>query len=461
MAKRPPLRCWWNGLHVADFEQTAKNGARLRCRYTAEALNRFAGNAPLLSCSLPVGSKPMDATNFLHGLLPEGQALDALARRAKAATYDTYALLAAAGRDCAGALIITADAEPPEARPGRVEPYDDSTFTAEVDELEDNPLGLHDDSELSIAGLQNKLLLVDLGDGWWGRPVHGYPSTHILKAEDLRHPGLVRAEAASLTLAHDVGLTAARPQVVTANGRDCIIIVRYDRNVIDGVVHRVHQEDACQALDIDADQFGRKGKYERNGGPSLRQVADLLDRYADNRTHELHTLVRQLTYTTVVGNADWHGKNLSVLHDMEGRIRLAPLYDTVPTRFFPQIKAQGAVNVAGEFNVDRITVDQIAKEATTWGLPLSDARDIATSTVEALREAAPSRPLIADYIVARAEHLLNGPAPVAIAMDRAATRAANQSPTPTCEGVYSDGRKCRNQPLPDSRFCGRKHGRSD
>jgi len=55
---------------------------------------------------------------------------------------------------------------------------------AAVDALPDTPLGVLDDSELSLAGMQDKLPLVrtDAGCGW-GRPVGGYPSTHILKVD--------------------------------------------------------------------------------------------------------------------------------------------------------------------------------------------------------------------------------------------------------------------------------------
>jgi hypothetical protein len=74
-------------------------------------------------------------------------------------------MVARYGRDIAGALVVL-DAD---------------------QDLE----GIHDDSELSIAGLQNKLLLVRLDDGGWARPVAGSPSTHILKLDSQSHPGVV------------------------------------------------------------------------------------------------------------------------------------------------------------------------------------------------------------------------------------------------------------------------------
>ncbi len=407
---RPRLRCWWDRVHVADFVRVASNGMTLRCEYTPEALDRWAVRTPLLSCSLPVQSKPVDASNFLRGLLPEGQHLQALAQLAGVSTTDMFSMLARYGRDSAGALIITATDDPPEPGPGRVEPYDDAAFTGEIAGLEDNLLGVHDDSELSIAGLQNKLLLVRLGDGRWGRPVHGYPSTHILKVDDVRYPGLIRAEAAALTLAHRVGLTGHAPEVVRAADRDCLIVTRYDRELRDGEVGRVHQEDACQALDVDINAWRGRGKYERHGGPSLAAIATELNAHALDRTHELGLLVRQTTYTTVIGNGDWHGKNISLLHDVNGHIRVAPVYDTVPTRLFPALRSPGAVRVAGEFDLDRITLERIVDEARSWGLSRLVAEAAAVETAEELLAAADSvgHDGLRDLVAVRAQRLLDG-----------------------------------------------------
>src|SRR5581483_9097662 len=186
---------------------------------------------------------------------------------------DTYHLLARFGRDVAGALVI---GDPPKRR-GHVEPYTPETLEAEVAELPGRPLGLHDDSELSVAGIQNKLLLVRLENGGWGRPVHGHPSTHILKLDDARHPGLVDAEASCLRIARAIGLTTIDPELVTIGEQRCLIVERFDRVTVDGSVARIHQEDVCQALARDPEAARGRGKYERFGGPSLVEVAGLLE----------------------------------------------------------------------------------------------------------------------------------------------------------------------------------------
>lgn len=397
MARRP-LQCWWGEIHVADIR--APKPWDLRCRYTAEAMDRWAIGTPLLSCSLPVASRPHRATNFFRGLLPEGRHLQSVADRAKVTTNDYHGLLARYGRDIAGAFVIMADGDDPEPGRGSVAEYSAEDLDLEIEGLGDNSLGLHADSELSIAGVQNKLLLVELEDGAWGRPVHGYPSTHILKIDDERFPGLVRAEAECLALAFAIGVTNAPPRLERHGGADCLIVERHDRTVVGSEVLRTHQEDSCQALDVDINTNQGRGKYEAFGGPSLRQVAELLRVHAREPEAELEKLVKLAAYTVVIGNADLHGKNISLLHDDAGHISLAPAYDTVPTMMWPKLRAMSAVSIDGSIDFSKITVSRIAAEADSWGLEAERANAAATETVEAVLDAVPSSILDADLAAA-------------------------------------------------------------
>ena len=59
------------------------------------------------------------------------------------------------------------------------------------------------------------VLLVALGDGAWARPANGMPSTHILKVEPRRYPGMAELESACLRLARAVGLTSVESTTAT------------------------------------------------------------------------------------------------------------------------------------------------------------------------------------------------------------------------------------------------------
>ena len=377
------LGIWLGGVHIADLEQP--RWPQISCRYSEEALRSAPLNSPILSCSLPLRARPQDATAFCRGLLPEGQALQSLAARAGVAVNATFDLLARYGRDVAGALVIDAD-EPTERRFG-AEPYTAQSLAEAINELDDYPLGAHDDSELSLAGLQDKLLLVRLNDGSWARPLGGRPSTHILKLDDLRHPGLVEAESQCLELARAAGLTSVESELTEIGPSSCLIVSRFDRELADGEVRRVHQEDLCQALGIDPDGERGRAKYESGGGPSLRRAAALLDAYAADPAAQLDRLVAVVVFTVAIGNADAHGKNLALLHPTPGTIALAPLYDTVPTALWPNLRTDAAMAIGGQPSLADVTLADILREARSWSHPEDRAGTVAASTVGRLLEA--------------------------------------------------------------------------
>jgi serine/threonine-protein kinase HipA len=399
------LQVWLHDEHVATI--TGSRTGAVTCTYTERAMDLWSLNLPILSCSLPLRSGRTDARYFFRGLLPEGDALRAMADAAGVLTTDTVGMLSRFGRDVAGALVIAGAG--PSTRDASYVPYDDASLAAEVANLEQTPLALHDDSELSIAGLQNKLLLVRTADGW-ARPQHGYPSTHILKVEDRRFPGLVAHEAAALRLAHAVGLTRVQPEVMDVGGLPCLLVNRFDRDRNDPP-RRVHQEDACQALGLNPEAAAGRGKYESAGGPSYRDVAALLDRHSLDGPAQLERLLAAATFTVVIGNADAHGKNLALLHAMPGVIELAPLYDTVPTALFPTLREEAAMFVNERMRLVDITFSDLVAEAETWMMNPQRAASVVEASAVALRDAvgvADITSQLGDHVTRRCQELLDG-----------------------------------------------------
>jgi len=388
MADAPQrLTVWLDGQPVADLDNTRRG---LRLKYRTDILEEYGGR-PLLSCSLPVRNREQDPTNFFDGLLPEGQFRAVLAANASLHVRDTYGLLTRYGRDVAGALMI-ADADHDLAtRPGSVEPLSEAGLEAEVAALPTRTLGIHEDSELSIAGMQNKILLVRLNDRSWGRPIAGAPSTHIIKLDSQSHPGVVAAEAAAMKLARAVGLTTVDVELRRVGAIDCIFVERFDREVVDGLTHRIHQEDACQALGLPPDQkyeLAGRGVRRSGGGPEFSQVAAILDKHASDQSHELEQLAKVAAFTAIIGNSDAHGKNLAFLHRKRGEITLAPLYDTVPTVMFPRLKDEAAMTIGGAVNLQTVDSSAIARETRLWNFDpersVSAASDVAKALIEAI-----------------------------------------------------------------------------
>ncbi len=402
--RKPPLGVWLYGMRIAEIAPKGR-GYDLTMRYTEEACERWAGNLPVLSCSLPLGRSPLNPTEYFRGLLPEGQHLQYLAAQAKVSSNDLYSLLARYGRDVAGAVVVSANE--PDERAGGAIAYDSESLADEVAGLDERPLALYDDSELSIPGLQNKLLLIRTDTGW-ARPAGGRPSTHILKVEDRRFPGLVALEHAAMTVARRLGLTTAETEIINLGGIDCIIVSRFDRTVDGGgQLRRVHQEDICQALGMNPQSNQGRGKYERYGGPGLAKVAALLDRHALAPAHELTRLVQAVAFTVIIGNADAHAKNLSLLHVEPGVVELAPLYDTVPTALWPQLPDRAAMSVNGVSVLGRVSLDDVIAEAKRWTLDPSVAEeavtDVATRALGVL-EGIPEK--LANLIADRATRFL-------------------------------------------------------
>jgi serine/threonine-protein kinase HipA len=370
------LAVWLHGIAVAVVERERE---RLRLHYTSAALEAWALGVPLLSLSLPLTSRryPHGVVRaFLEGLLPEGEPRRALAADLDFRAGDTYGLIRALGRDCAGALVIQPDDEPapPQPTTRTAEPLTDAAIVDLVANLRSAPLGVNPRVRLSLAGVHEKLLLTRMLDGTWGRPVDGTPSTHILKPEIAEYPNTVENEAFCMRLAKHLGLSVAVVETTTINGRRVIIVERYDRMVhADGTVERVHQEDFCQATAIPPEK-----KYEEDGGPSLRRIAGILQGIAG--TDSVETLLRAVTINALIGNGDAHGKNFSLLHDAPGALRLAPLYDLLSTLVYGDDRL--AMYIDNVRRTNHVTADRIVNEAARWGLSRRRASEIVAELLD-------------------------------------------------------------------------------
>src|SRR5207237_3545147 len=133
------------------------------------------------------------------------------------------------------------------------------------------------------------------------------------------------------------GLPAAPVEIRKAAGADFLLIERYDRYhspAPDGAptLERLHQEDFCQAFGIASEQ-----KYQKEGGPSLKQCFALLREVSSAPVIDLAHLLDAVIYNYLVGNNDAHGKNFSLLYRGAGKenlvIRLSPIYDVVNLYF--------------------------------------------------------------------------------------------------------------------------------
>ena len=374
------LAVWLYGDQVAIIERVR---GRPRLHYTQQALDRYPLGLPLLSLALPLTPQPYSqgvVVPFLDGLLPEGDARRAVADDFNVKASDTFGLIRALGRDCAGALVVQPSDEPgpPQATTLTAEPLSDNEIVDLVGKLRSAPLGVTERVRISLAGVQEKLLLTRMPDGTWGSPVDGTPSTHILKPAIAQYPNTVENEAFGMRVAKHLGLPVAKVETTSFGGRDLIVVERYDRIVhVDGSVERIHQEDFCQATTTLPNK-----KYQEDGGPSLKRMAHIL---RDNATSDsVEQLLRAVTLNVLIGNGDAHAKNFSLLHQPTGILQLTPLYDLMSTLHYNDDHL--AMYIDNVHRTNRVTAVRIVNEAVSWGL----SRQRAAEIVEQIIEGAPA-----------------------------------------------------------------------
>jgi len=376
------LAIWMYGQHVATV--FSQRNRRMRLGYTDTALGAYPLGSPVLSLSLPLTPERYPnaiSRAFLDGLLPEEESRRVIAQDLNLNANDTYGLIQALGRDCAGALVIQPSDElvPPPASTTTAEPMSDTAIGELIVNLRSAPLGASRRVRVSLAGAQEKALLTRMPDGSWGLPVDGTPSTHIFKPEIRNYPLSVENEAFCMRFVRHLMLAVPHVETAEYGGRKVLIVERFDRAVSsDGRVDRIHQEDFCQATGRNPEQ-----KYEDHGGPSLRTIAETIRAVADPGSSR--RFLQALVVNVLVGNGDAHGKNFSLFHNRDGSLGLTPQYDVMSTLYYGLNDL--ATYVDKIRRIDRVTGDRLINEMTSWGLPRASVIDLVTDLLEAVPDA--------------------------------------------------------------------------
>ncbi|MFZ2656644.1 MAG: type II toxin-antitoxin system HipA family toxin [Victivallales bacterium] len=336
----------------------------LEFRYGTEWLNRT--DAPPLSRSLPLQSEPFrgkKARPFFAGILPDEEPRKKIASILGISERNDFAMLERIGGECAGAVSLLPEGMPPSAVDKMsMRELNEKEFQDIITELPRRPLLAGEDGlRLSLAGAQDKLPVVMHGSSI-ALPLDNTPSTHIIKPEPEHFPGLVANESLCMTLAKEVGLNVPLVTIRLVGNKSCIIVQRYDRIISpEGTVTRIHQEDFCQALGFPPDR-----KYQQEGGPLLRDCISLLREWSTTPVLDIRDFLDGLIFNVLIGNADAHGKNYSLLYSGRER-RLAPFYDLVCTLVWPELSKTPAMKIGQSESIKTIT-------AVNWQKMTHEAR---------------------------------------------------------------------------------------
>jgi len=365
------LVVWWAGKVVGTLTQD--DGGELGFAYGADWLG--SDDAPALSISLPKRTEPFsrrECRPFFGGLLPEETQRRAAAQVLGISAGNDFALLDRLGGDVAGALQFLHAGEQPQGAmgPWQAQALDDEELLRVMDALPIRPLLAGEEGlRLSLAGAQAKVPVV-LAGGRVALPQPGQPTTHILKPAIPRFEDTTENEAFAMRLAAVAGLevAAAEPRVLrTPDGaiRTYLLVERYDREIAPtGIVRRLHQEDFCQALGVPVER-----KYQSEGGPSLEDGFALLRRVSARPAADVMKLLDATIFNVVVGNADAHGKNFSILYADSGS-RLAPLYDLLSTVLYPELSPRFAMKIGKQARLEDLNAESWSDFANKAGLGL-------------------------------------------------------------------------------------------
>jgi serine/threonine-protein kinase HipA len=330
----------------------SRENGRLAFRYDRQWLDDPDSHP--LSLSLPLREAPfadLETRTWFGNLLPEGDFLNAVARRLGRSTGDIFGLLVDLGGECAGAISLLPSGETP-LKAGRYQRLSEDELFALVSA--DPPLPLlagETGVRLSLAGAQNKVP-VYVDDGDIHKATGSLATTHIIKPPiraAIALPHTVENEAFCMQLAGKLGLVVPKAQVRAVRDQSFYLVERFDRRSRQGRIERLHQEDFCQALGVEANL-----KYEESGGPSLAAIWRLLRNHSAAPAVDGRQLLRWVGFNFLIGNADAHGKNLALLYGEDGSVRLAPFYDLLCTAVYPELDQRLALRLGGERWSDRL-----------------------------------------------------------------------------------------------------------
>jgi serine/threonine-protein kinase HipA len=334
---------------------------------------------------------------FFANLLPEGHMRTYLAERAGVNPMREFFLLWVLGMDLPGAITIRpaeGGAWPPDTDD------DDGDHDRDRDRRE-NAL------RFSLAGVQLKFSAIHETRGGLTIPARGVGGSWIVKLPFAQFAGVPENEFSMMTLSQLIGMDVPAVQLVDIGSirnlpkgfdglkRQALAIERFDRLPDGGTVHI---EDFAQIFRVYPEDKYRRGSY--------RSIARVIA--AEAGQADIAEFVRRLTFSVLIGNADMHLKNWSMIYPDRRTAALAPAYDFVATvAYIPDGTA--ALNFSRTRRFDQFTQDELSHLAAQALLPEKLVLDTARETVSLFHQHWHAQkahlPLSADVIEAVERHV--------------------------------------------------------
>jgi len=345
----------FNDSYVADFNRPTL-GLRFKDSY-GELITEFK-------------MRQTSIMPFFSNLLPEGQMRNYLAEQAGVNPAREFFLMWVLGQDLPGAVTV--------------KPVGGEDWPPNSNEIPDD-LEIGDSYKksvlrFSLAGVQLKFSAINETAGGLTIPAKGLGGSWIVKLPSSDFDGVPENEYSMMTLARLLGMDipaielvntseiANLPAGIKTPGTKAFVIERFDRLPGGG---KVHTEDFAQVFNVYP-----ANKYKK---ASMLNIAEVIGIEGSNE--DIAEFIRRLTFNTLIGNADMHLKNWSLVYPDKRNAALAPAYDFVSTiHYIPDEYA--ALKFSRTKRFDGFSEDELKHLAARAFLPEHLVLDTARETVD-------------------------------------------------------------------------------
>ena len=313
-------------------------------------------------------------TPFFSNLLPEETMRNYLAERAGVNPAREFFLLWVLGQDLAGAITV--------------EPADGEALPPNVHQGIEDKTKIDAPMRFSLAGVQLKFSAVQQANGGLTIPATGKGGSWIVKLPSSRFDAVPENEYSMMELARLLGMDVPETQLLSINqianipdgigkfgdafkNAQAFVIKRFDR----AGDQAVHIEDFAQVFGVYP-----QDKYKK---ASMRNIAQVIG--IEGKDEDIAEFIRRLVFNTLIGNADMHLKNWSVIYKDKRTASIAPAYDFVSTiPYIPDDSASLKVSRSKKFS--DFTLDELSHLAAKAMLPEKLVLDTAKQTVACFHE---------------------------------------------------------------------------
>ena len=374
------LNVFLNDKHIGILEKDGYGGVNFQ----------YSNNTDrILSLSLPIQKEPFEnkqCRGFFNGLLPESEHTRiTIGKKYGINPKNDFSILQAIGYDCAGAVSFFDSDDEQTSSKYLQESYEinytslsDDELEKFINELPQKPLATGiEDMRLSLAGAQDKTSIIVV-NGQIGIPKDNVPTSHIIKPAINGFNETIENEFICIKAAEKLRIKVPDVKISYANKTKYFLIQRYDREVIDNKIKRIHQEDFCQASNIPSAY-----KYQAEGGVDFKRCFEIL-RATSQPAVAINQFIQLMIFNYLIGNNDAHGKNFSILHYDNGEIKFAPAYDILCSEVYPGLSNKMAMKIGGHYKHDEILLRHFEKLANENDISFTQLKKVIKNQCETL-----------------------------------------------------------------------------